>query len=221
MKNGRCRMHGGATPSHTAAARARIAAARTKTGERTQEMRAHCENVAAFIRRNRIVVAMARLLILPIWETSLDLEQFAAYFSAQTPMRPENTESQARSSRHLSQQITDGGSRIESGAGDDVGVGNMAEARRAPRAFPHKPPCTLRQRTDGRRTAISLAVKTNRSRDRCRRLDYSTVRGAEARAPPTPPRPPTSPRNPRNPSPPGNSGKHSRTGHTQIGRAHV
>ncbi len=107
MKNGRCRMHGGATPSHTATARARIAAARTKTGERTQEMRAHCENVAAFIRRNRIVVAMARLLILPIWETSLDLEQFAAYFSAQTPMRPENTESQARSSRHLSQQITD------------------------------------------------------------------------------------------------------------------
>lgn len=140
MKNGRCRMHGGATPSHTATARARIAAARTKTGERTQEMRAHCENVAAFIRRNRIVVAMARLLILPIWETSLDLEQFAAYFSAQTPMRPENTESQARSSRHLSQQITDGGSRIESGAGDDVGVGNVAEARRAPRAFPHKPP---------------------------------------------------------------------------------
>lgn len=60
MKNGRCRMHGGASTGPSAEGRARIAAARTIHGQRTAAMRALDRLVTATKRRGAVLKAMAR-----------------------------------------------------------------------------------------------------------------------------------------------------------------
>ena len=60
MKNGRCRMHGGASTGPSAEGRARIAAARTIHGARTAPMRALARTSAATQRRIAILATMIR-----------------------------------------------------------------------------------------------------------------------------------------------------------------
>ena len=60
MKNGRCRMHGGASTGPSADGRARIAAARTIHGGRSAAIRALDRGIAAVKRRGSVVMAMAR-----------------------------------------------------------------------------------------------------------------------------------------------------------------
>jgi hypothetical protein len=60
MKNGRCRMHGGASTGPSAEGRARIAAARTIHGRRTAATRALDRMVTATKRRGTVLNAMAR-----------------------------------------------------------------------------------------------------------------------------------------------------------------
>ena len=59
MKNGRCRMHGGAsTGARTAEGLARIRAARTRHGGYRAEMRAMLRQQVAFIRETRLALAL-------------------------------------------------------------------------------------------------------------------------------------------------------------------
>jgi hypothetical protein len=60
MKNGRCRMHGGASTGPSAEGRARIAAARTTHGMRTAAMRAFGRPIVAIARRGTVMSAMVR-----------------------------------------------------------------------------------------------------------------------------------------------------------------
>ena len=60
MKNGRCRMHGGASTGPSAEGRARIAAARTTHGGRTAAMRAFFRTIATIKRRATVIKAMAQ-----------------------------------------------------------------------------------------------------------------------------------------------------------------
>ncbi len=60
MKNGRCRMHGGASTGPSAEGRARIAAARTIHGGRSAAMRAFGRQITATKRRGAVTIAMAR-----------------------------------------------------------------------------------------------------------------------------------------------------------------
>ena len=60
MKNGRCRMHGGASTGPSAEGRARIAAARTSHGGRTAAMRAFGRTIVAIQRRGKVIGAMVR-----------------------------------------------------------------------------------------------------------------------------------------------------------------
>jgi hypothetical protein len=60
MKNGRCRMHGGASTGPSAEGRARIAAARTTHGRRTAAMRALDRTIVATKRRGTVLNAMAQ-----------------------------------------------------------------------------------------------------------------------------------------------------------------
>ena len=60
MKNGRCRMHGGASTGPSAPGRARIAAARTIHGGRGAAMRAINRKLAAARRRCNVTIAMAQ-----------------------------------------------------------------------------------------------------------------------------------------------------------------
>ena len=60
MKNGRCRMHGGASTGPSAEGRARIAAARTIHGRRTAAMREHNRTITAIVRRGAVLTAMVR-----------------------------------------------------------------------------------------------------------------------------------------------------------------
>ena len=60
MKNGRCRMHGGASTGPSAEGRARIAAARTTHGLRTASMRALDRSALAMKRRLSVLGAMVR-----------------------------------------------------------------------------------------------------------------------------------------------------------------
>ena len=60
MKNGRCRIHGGASTGPSADGRARIAAARTTHGGRTASMRAFGRTIVALKRRGAVMGAMVR-----------------------------------------------------------------------------------------------------------------------------------------------------------------
>ena len=60
MKNGRCRMHGGASTGPSAEGRARIAAARTTHGGRTAAMRTLGRTIVATKRRGAVLNAMVR-----------------------------------------------------------------------------------------------------------------------------------------------------------------
>ena len=60
MKNGRRRMHGGASTGPSAEERARIAAARSSHGLRTESMRALDRSVLAIKRRGAVMTAMVR-----------------------------------------------------------------------------------------------------------------------------------------------------------------
>jgi hypothetical protein len=60
MKNGRCRMHGGASTGPSAEGRARIAAARTTHGGRTAAMRALDRTIVAIARRGAVLNGMVR-----------------------------------------------------------------------------------------------------------------------------------------------------------------
>ena len=61
MPNGRCRMHGGATPRHTPEARDRIAAARSTQGGRSKAARAMLARNGHCVRQARLLLTTSRL----------------------------------------------------------------------------------------------------------------------------------------------------------------